>query len=258
MDRDAVLRLFDERVRRCPQPGSGGRVERDGPVVRLLAPGWRGVVWSDLDDASADAVIVREVERFAGEGGEWEWKHYSYDRPADLEERLLAHGFVPDEPEALLVADIGELDLDVAPPAGIVVRTAEDAAGIAAVVRMHEEVFGEPHAELGPALAWALTQTPPPALGVVAYAGSEPVAAARVELAGAAGFAGLWGGGTLPAYRGRGIFRALVAHRAALAADRGCRHLQVDALPASAPILRRLGFADLARTTPYVHPASSL
>jgi GNAT superfamily N-acetyltransferase len=257
MDRDAVLREFDERVRRHPEPGCGGRVERDGAVVRLLAPGWRGVVWSDLDHASADAVIRREVERFAREGGEWEWKHYSYDRPADLEQRLLAAGFVASEAEALLVADISDLDLDVAPPPGIEVRTADDEAGIAAVVRMHEEVFGEPHEELGTALAWALTQSPPPALGVVAYAGAEPVAAARVELAGAAGFAGLWGGGTLPAYRRRGIFRALVAHRAAVAADRGCRYLQVDALPTSAPILRRLGFSELARTTPYVHAASS-
>jgi hypothetical protein len=49
------------------------------------------------------------------------------------------------------------------------------------------------------------------------------------------------------------VFRALVAYRAALAAARGFRHLQVDASPDSRPILRRLGFEELAMTTPFTH-----
>ena len=64
-------------------------------------------------------------------------------------------------------------------------------------------------------------------------------------------FAGLWGGGTLPAWRGRGIYRALVGYRAGLAARRGYRYLTVDASADSEPILRRLGFRCLARTTPW-------
>jgi hypothetical protein len=45
-----------------------------------------------------------------------------------------------------------------------------------------------------------------------------------------------------------------VAHRARLAAERGYRYLQVDAMPDSRPILRRLGFTELATTTPFTHP----
>jgi ribosomal protein S18 acetylase RimI-like enzyme len=254
VDRKALLRAFDEQVRRRPDAGPGGVVERDGTVVRVVAQGWRGVVWTDLDAATADAAIVRQVERFADEGGEWEWKHYSYDRPDDLERRLAAAGFAREEPEALLVAEIAALDLEAPPPAGIELRTACGDEGIAAVVRMHAEVFCERHDDLGPALRWALDRSPAPTLGVVAYAGDQPVAAARLEIHAGTEFASLWGGGTLPAYRRRGIFRALVAHRAAIAAGRGCRYLQVDALPTSAPILRRLGFVELARTTPFVHP----
>ncbi len=56
---------------------------------------------------------------------------------------------------------------------------------------------------------------------VVAMAGGEPVGAARVEFMPGTAFAGLWGGGTVPAWRGRGIFLALVAYRAGLAAERG-------------------------------------
>jgi GNAT superfamily N-acetyltransferase len=54
-------------------------------------------------------------------------------------------------------------------------------------------------------------------------------------------------------WRGRGIYRALVAHRARIAAGRGIRYLQVDASSQSRPILRRLGFVPLSTTTPYVY-----
>ena len=65
-------------------------------------------------------------------------------------------------------------------------------------------------------------------------------------------FAGLWGGATRPAWRGRGIYRALVARRAQFAAARDVRFLQVDASDDSRPILERLGFVAITTTTPYV------
>jgi GNAT superfamily N-acetyltransferase len=65
-------------------------------------------------------------------------------------------------------------------------------------------------------------------------------------------FATLWGGATLPAWRGKGIYRALVAHRAGLAAQRGRRYVEVDASDESRPILERLGFVAVTTTTPYV------
>ena len=89
---------------------------------------------------------------------------------------------------------------------------------------------------------------------MVALAGQTPIAAGRVEFHAGTDFASLWGGGTLPGWRGRGVFRALVAHRAALAAARGFRYLQVDASADSRPILERLGFVELATTTPFTHP----
>lgn len=52
---------------------------------------------------------------------------------------------------------------------------------------------------------------------------------------------------------GRGIYRALVAHRARIAAERGYRYLQVDASSESRPILHRLGFVPLSTTTPYTY-----
>jgi GNAT superfamily N-acetyltransferase len=69
-------------------------------------------------------------------------------------------------------------------------------------------------------------------------------------------FAGLWGGGTLPAWRGRGVFRSVIAHRTRLARERAFSHLFVDASAQSRPILERLGFVALAKTTPFTHPGS--
>jgi hypothetical protein len=248
MDTAAVLAAFDERVRRRPEPDPDGRVEDDGHVVRMVGA-VNTVVWSDLDGTDVDAVIADQVRRFAGRS--WEWKHYSYDRPADLPERLLAAGLTRQEAETLLVADVADLDTDVQPPTGVELRAVEDEHDVATFVKVHDEAFGGDHSAMGAVLLATLTQRPDRAAAVIAWAGGTPVSAARVEFHPGTGFASFWGGGTVPAWRGRGVFRSLVAYRAALAKAGGFRYLQVDALPASRPILGRLGFTELATTTPF-------
>ncbi len=101
--------------------------------------------------------------------------------------------------------------------------------------------------------AQVLAARPRPVEAVVAVAGDTAISAGRVEFPEDSDFASLWGGGTLPDWRGRGVFRSLVAYRARLARERGYRYLQVDASADSSPILRRLGFAELARTTPFIY-----
>jgi GNAT superfamily N-acetyltransferase len=260
MDRHAVLAAFDEQLRRHPQPAAPwGHAEHDERVVRIVAGGdeWAGVAWSNLDQASAEAVIAAQVRRFAPLRRPWEWKYYSYDQPPDLPDRLLAAGFTPEPDEALLVAEVADLALEVPPPPGVEVRAVTDEPGVQALVSVHEEVFGDDHAAVGRALLAALARQPPTAAGVVAFAGQAPVAAGRVEFHHGSDFASLWGGGVLASWRGRGVFRALVAHRAAMASARGFRYLQVDAMPASRPILQRLGFVELATTTPFNHPGGA-
>lgn len=260
MNRDEVLAAYDEQVRRRPQcDGPGIQVEREAGVVRVVsAPnGWTGVTWSDLDEVSADAVIAAQVERFA-RLPPWEWKHYSYDRPPDLPERLLEAGFTREPAEALLVARIADLELDVPPSAGVRLLPVVDEWGIDAVVRVHDEVFGGDHSAVGTALAVRLSQQPHAVAAVVAVAGRTPIAAGRVEFTSGTEFASLWGGGTLAAWRGRGVFRSLVACRAALAAAAGFRYLQVDASADSRPILRRLGLVELATTTPFTHSGGAV
>ncbi|HEY2691649.1 MAG TPA: GNAT family N-acetyltransferase [Streptosporangiaceae bacterium] len=256
-DHAAILTDYDAQVRRGLRPdGSGAVGELIGPVVRWTTvggEGWSGIVWSDLDADTADGVIAEQVRFFAGRGEPFEWKLYSYDRPADLDQRLLAAGFVPEDPESLMVADTGVIaeGPGVTLPDGVRLVPVTDEAGIDLMAEVHDQVFG-PDPQLRGRLTAQLRNSPEGTVLVLAMAGDEPVCSARVEFIPGTAFAGLWGGGTLRHWRGRGIYRALVAYRARLAADRGYRYLQVDASPQSRPILERLGFDCLAATTPYI------
>jgi GNAT superfamily N-acetyltransferase len=264
MDRDAVLAAFDEQVRRQPESAEPqGRVERDGRVIRIVsaASGWSGVIWSRLDDRGADAVIAEQISRFAELSRAWEWKYYSYDRPPDLPRRLIAAGLSPEPTEALLVAEVANLALDTQAPAGVRLHEVLDKRGVEALVQVHDEVFGAEHSALNSALGLTLLsglkRQPATAAAVIAVAGGLPIAAGRVEFHLGTDFASLWGGGTLPAWRHRGVFRSLVAHRAALASARGFRYLQVDASADSRPILQSLGFVELATTTPFTYQGAA-
>ena len=261
MDRDAVLALFDRQMRqhvpvdnvRAQDPGAV--MERVGHVVRHVSTGdgWNGIEWSDLDETTADAEIAEQVRYFGSLGREFEWKLYSYDRPADLGARLRAAGFVAEPEEALMVAQVSELPTSVDLPDGIRLRTVTDEAGVDLMADVHEQAFGISASQLRLRMLDQLAHSPDTVSMVVAMAGDVPVCAARMELHPGTDFASLWGGGTVAAWRGRGIYRALVAHRTRLVRDLGYRYLQVDASDQSRPILRRLGFEILSTTTPYTY-----
>ncbi|GGV22347.1 N-acetyltransferase [Streptomyces longisporoflavus] len=260
MDHEAVLATYDRQLRRDARTDSpGARVERAGGVVRQVGTehDWNGVHWADVDETTADGVIAEQVRYYTALGREFEWKLHSHDRPADLADRLRAAGFVPEPPETVLVAEVAGLPTETELPEGITLLPVTDAAGARLMAEAHDAAFGDDGSGLGERLAKRvlaqLTETPDAVVAVVAMAGDTPVSSARMEFCPGTDFAGLWGGGTAPRWRGKGIYRALVAHRTRIAAERGYRYLQVDATEDSRPILQRLGFAALSVTTPYVY-----
>ncbi|MER5667590.1 GNAT family N-acetyltransferase [Streptomyces mirabilis] len=256
MDHVAVLALFDRDMREGARPDSpGARVERVDKVVRQVGTehGWNGVIWSDLDESIADAAIAEQMRYFGELGREFEWKLYGHDKPEGLGKRLRAAGFVAQPEETLMIAELGDLALDAQPPEGVRLLPVTDRAGVDLVADVHEQAFGTDSTRMRHQLLAQLTGDEDNVVAVVALAGDVPVSAARMEMVPGTRFAGLWGGGTIDSWRRRGIYRALVAHRARVAAERGYRYVQVDATSQSRPVLARLGFEPLTTTTPYVY-----
>lgn len=259
MDTERVLAAYDEQIRRALQlVGHGAVIENDGVVIRVVsdAAGWNAVTWSNLaglPGRDVDAVIAAQIARFAQTGQPWEWKHYTGDLPVDLPVRLVAAGLTREPDEALMVAEIDDLDLTVQAPDGVVVEDVRTADDVDDLVAVHGAAFGGSHESIGTELRAALDQVPQTVVGVVARADGRPVSAGRVEPHYGTEFASIWGGGTIEDWRGRGVFRALVSRRARIAAEAGFRYLQVDAAPTSRPILERLGFHELTTTRPFAY-----
>ncbi len=85
----------------------------------------------------------------------------------------------------------------------------------------------------------------------VAEAEGQVVSAGRLEPVPGTDFAGIWGGATVPAWRGRGIYRALTAARARSALALGKSLINSDSTEFSRPILERSGLIKVSTTTPY-------
>ncbi len=258
-DKD-LLALFDERMRADAETDEpGARVERVEGVVRQVgatAGDWHGVVYAQLDAGTADAAIAAQIAYFGGLDGvgvDFEWKAYSHDEPADFGARLTAAGFEAGEPETLFVAEITRLaaGLPEAMPEGVTLRPVASAADADLVAEVRDAAFGSGGDRARARVLARLADDPATVWTWLAMAGDQPVCAARMLVHPGTGFASLWGGGTAPEWRGRGIYRALVAHRMRVAVELGCEFLQVDASDQSRPILERLGFRALSVTTPY-------
>ena len=174
MDTTEILAAFDEQVRRVNDP--------DGLYV--------GKGWSAVLRPSPDPDVERLVARMRELPGHVEWKYYSHDGP-ELRERLLAAGLEPDDEETVVVAEAAAIP---PPPEDVELRVVnEEFVGLAA------RVFGDRF------------DLPERAVAVVALVDGGPVSGGRIDLEEDTEFAGLFGGVTLPEYRGRGLYRATVA-----------------------------------------------
>ncbi|MEV6104300.1 GNAT family N-acetyltransferase [Streptomyces sp. NPDC051940] len=235
---------------------SGTPVDRVGPVLRKVLPGQGGLIlYQDLgglDGAELDAFIAAQREYFAGLGLAVEWKYHGHDRPADLPDRLRAAGFEPEERETVIVGETAAVAGEVRLPDGVELREVTSRADLERIGVLNQAVWGGDWSWLVDALADEVAGQGDPCVVVTAEAEGTVVCAAWVRFHTGTDFASFWGGSTLPEWRGKGLYRALVAHRANLALARGHRYVQVDALDTSRPILTRLGLLPVATTTPYV------
>jgi len=243
-----VLALYDRDQRReIDFPG----MRRDvlSSLVRFVRPmpGMSFVLYSELDDTTADAAIDEQLDYFGRLRSDFEWKAYSHDRPADLVARLVARGFVAEEPDAIMALDVAAAPDSLLTPPATDVRRLTHPDQLTDVVSVLEPVWQEDfkwvHGRLGAHMAIDGY------LSVfVAYVTGVPACAGWTYY-NADHFAGLWGGSTLPAYRGQGLYTALLAARVREARERGVPYLTIDAGAMSRPIVARHGFELLTTAT---------
>lgn len=259
MDVSAIMQLYDQQER---QQGSHSLYRREvtPDVVRhicTLPDRLHFVIYSQLTAVSADSVIQAQIAYFQSIGGTGlEWKVYDHDQPADLKERLIAHGFQPGEAEGLLVLDLTAAPDSYWAPVTADVRRVTTPAQIQDIVRIQEQVWQSDFNWLDAQIREFIAE--PDSWSVyLAYANGKPACAAWASFPPNSQFAGLWGGSTLSEYRGRGMYTALVHTRAQEAKKRNYRFLTVDASPMSRAILEKRGFRLLTYTYPFTWAPSN-
>ena len=232
----------------------GGPIESLADLTRIAGAhgDWHSIVWSALDEATADRAIEEQIAHYRTLGAEVEWKVYAHDSPADLGERLARHGFEIGPCEAVVVLDLAEQ------PAWIEESDTRHVIRVTTLDQVEEfrlkaeRIFGSVRSTTAEELARSLASESPTQFGYLAMVEGEAVSVGRLYVHPESHFGGLYGGGTLLEHRSAGHYRATVAARCRDAAQRGIRYMLVDALPTSRPILERLGFVHLTDTWPCV------
>lgn len=199
---------------------------------------------TEVEAAVAEVrAVLRRLDRPLG----CQWEVSQSATPGDLPARLVALGF-EDDPEPYVVGMILTHQPPPA-PAAVEVRRVATAEEFGLSQEIAREAFGVPEdarasMREGDAQQWEQLLASPESALYLALVDGEPVASARATFA-TAGVV-LNSGATLPRARGRGAYRALVRARWDEGVRRSTPALVTQAGAHSRPILRRLGFVEVA------------
>jgi len=258
MDTTALLQAYDDQLRTDAETPSALSVTRLGPLRLVEFAGGRGfVTYRDLGEADETRIgqLVAAARAFFEAHpavDRVEWKTRGHDRAPGLHNALVSHGFVPDEPESIMLGEAEALVVDVPLPAGVTLRQVRSERDVRAMCAMQDRAFGE---EASDHYAEGVLRRLAAEDGMelwVAEADGEIVSAGRLEPVAGTSFAGIWGGATLEQWRGKGIYRALTAARARSALALGKTLIHSDSTEFSRPILERSGLRKVSTTTPYL------
>jgi GNAT superfamily N-acetyltransferase len=246
LDDAEILKLYDHDERYAAT-ALGLRREVSGSIVRHvdLHGRWGVVIHSRLSADTADAQIDSQIAYFRALGQSFEWKAFAYDEPSDLVQRLEAHGFAVEEPEAVMVLDLQSYT----PVETLPVRRVTTRAELRDVESVRTRVYGDEGADNLDQLAFELEDYPDRISVYVVSLDGAPAAAGWIRFPPGRAFASLWGGATVPELRNKGLYIALLHARVSEARQRDYRYVTIDAGAMSRPIVAKRGFRVLTYAT---------
>jgi GNAT superfamily N-acetyltransferase len=242
--------------------GPGGEIHDEPELFWCLS----GLPWDafnvvghcDLTEQEIDARIVEKQAYYRSRGRPLVWWSTLYTRPANLVDRLLAHGFVHRLTAPGMVADLRELPESLPLPNGATIERVGDVATLDSWVRTCLTGFGVSDDNQGPGVTLftrlALVGEPEWHCYLASLDG-EPSASAGVLMTG--GVAGIYWVGTIPRARRLGLGAAVTAAALRSARERGYRFATLTSSKAGYSMYHRLGFRDYALFHNYRWTASS-
>jgi GNAT superfamily N-acetyltransferase len=252
----AVSQGLVEFANRFRQPPTPGTEIIDTPRYRVVLqpdypiPGPNSATWIRCGAAEADEVIA-EVRAIARERRlPIMWILDPEVEPEDFATRLARHGVRPDPtaPEVAVMVLSAGATLDASPSRHVEIR---DALGDLETFRIADAInadaFGDPQrgATAEEVAAQERRRKHQLAAGnrrfLLASVDGEPAGSSGLTLFPPAG-AIINGGAVLEKFRGRGVYRAMVAARLEMAREASAAGISVWGGPMSAPILSKLGF----------------
>ncbi len=238
----------------------------DAQDITRLGPLWLGRYGSSgfvsytglggLRGAGLAALVQAAIGHFSAAGvARFEWKTRGHDAAPELPEVLAAAGFEAEPTETVMIGKAAPLGT-VPVPDGLTIRragaTGDLAGDVARAGRLHAEVFGPQPPDREAELLRQLEAAGPEHQLWLALADGEVIGTGRLARVRHGRFAGLFGGATAVAWRGRGSYRALTAARARAALELGAELIYAECTEFSRPILARSGLVAVTTTTPWL------
>ncbi|MCP4429126.1 MAG: GNAT family N-acetyltransferase [Chloroflexi bacterium] len=246
MNANEILALYN-REQRIEVQYPDLRKENMGDVIRFVGkplPNHNFILYSQLNEENADAVIEREIAYFDSIGHPFEWKVYNHDSPPDLRQRLLDRGFNAREQDAIMTLDVRDApDFLRQPDTAVNIRRLTHPDQLDDIIAVLSQVWpDESHDWVRDVLGDDLRLRPDFAHVFVAYVNDQPASAGWIYFHENSQFASLWGGSTVPKHRKKRLYTAVMAARVQAAIQRGYRFLTIDASPMNKPIAASRGF----------------
>jgi GNAT superfamily N-acetyltransferase len=216
---------------------------------------YNGASFSNLDPSEADAAIAAVVGDIHPRGRNVMWHVGRRSRPVDLGRRLAAAGFEVESGVAMILP-IETLNRTITEH-GFVVTAVRTRAELDEWLLTFDVAFEieprrEHHPWIEPLSAVALDPATPTELFVGRLDGEPVVTSLGFQGGGAIG---VYGVGTVPAFRGRGFGGAATQAAIDWGRERGEGYAILDATEMGEPVYRRLGFQAVGQLDQYLLPA---